>query len=276
MQDPQGAVEDVVVDSLRSLGYRTDLTLLRLAGTTVVDRGDHLVVSTAGNRDFWWGNFLLLRERPSAREASAWVRRFEAELPWATHRAFGLDDPEAPADALSSLAALGLQVERNTVMTAKVILATGHEPPDAIIRPLVNDNDWAQHVELGLLINYDAGDATDQAFAHARATAHRRIVEAGSGVWVGAFVNGRLVSQLGLLVAGRGLGRYQDVETHPDFRRQGMAGALITYAAGIVLTSPDVATLVMVADPDDEAISLYRSLGFTTSEHQLGASRNPR
>lgn len=274
MQDTRRAAGNVV-ECLRSLGYRTDVSLLRMSGSTVIDRGDHVVISTRENPGFWWGNFLLLRDRVSATEASGWLARFETELPWAKHRAFGLDAPDAPADSLSSLAAIGLQVERNTVMTATNVLPSGHPPPDAVIRPLLGDSDWAQHLDLGVLTHHEAGDVTARSFAHARAAAYRRAVEARSGVWVGAFVDGRLVSQLGLLVAGRGIGRYQDVGTHPDFRRQGMAGALIRFAANIVLPSADVTNLVMVADPDDEAISVYRSLGFTASEHQLGAFLPP-
>ena len=105
--------------------------------------------------------------------------------------------------------------------------------------------------------------------------ANRRVVEGGAGVWVGSFDDGRLVSQLGLLRAGRGLARYQDVETHPDFRRRGLAGALVGFAGELMLTSPDVSTLVMVADPDDDAFRLYRSLGFAETEHQIEGSLPP-
>lgn len=100
-------------------------------------------------------------------------------------------------------------------------------------------------------------------------------MEAGAGVWLGAFVDGRLVSQLGVLRAGAGLGRYQDVETHPEFRRQGLAGALVAMGGAVMVDDFGTRTLVMVADPDDEAIRLYRSLGFVESEHLLEASLSP-
>src|SRR5215470_5926613 len=47
---------------VRSLGYRTDLAILALEGSQVTDHGDHLVIRTPGNPDYWWGNFLLLRD----------------------------------------------------------------------------------------------------------------------------------------------------------------------------------------------------------------------
>ncbi len=264
------------VESVRSLGYRTDLSLLLSAGSTVVDRGDHLVVRTGDNRDFWWGNFLLLRTGLSAEQAPEWVARFERELPWAAHRAFGLDDPDAPVEAFSAFADIGYQVERNAVMTARSVQRTRYPAPDATCRPLVGDSDWRQHLDVSRLVYPDPQDDSARAFARERAVSRRKAVEAGHGVWVGAFVDGRLVSQLGVMRAGRGLGRYQNVETRPDFRRRGLAAALVRLGGQIMLSSFGVHTLVMVADPDDEAIRLYRSLGFAESEHQLEACRSPR
>lgn len=117
------------MESVRSLGYRTSLSLLQQAGSTVVEHDDHVVISTAENPDFWWGNFLLLRERPSAERAPEWAARFEEVLPWAKHRAFGLDDPDTPADAFVAFADLGYQVDRNTVMTTRSVPSTAHPAP---------------------------------------------------------------------------------------------------------------------------------------------------
>jgi GNAT superfamily N-acetyltransferase len=264
-----------MVGFVSSMGYRTSLSLLQQAGSTVVDHGDHVIVSTADNPGFWWGNFLLLRRQPSKEQVPAWVARFEAELPWAHHRAFGLDDPHASRDAFSAFADRGYLVERHTVMTTASVPRSSHRSTDATCRPLEGDSDWAQHLELSLIVYPGSGQDPGSSFAHARATARRRVVETGGGVWVGAFVGGQLVSQLGVIRAGRGLGRYQDVETHPRFRRRGLAGTLVGLAGDLALGQSAITTLVMVADPDDDAIRLYRSLGFTESEHQLEGSLPP-
>ena len=263
------------MEVVRSLGYRTSLALLQQAGSTVVDQGDHVVVSTADNPGFWWGNFMLLRQPPSTEQAPEWVARFEAELPWAHHRAFGLDDPHARSDAFDAFVGLGYGVERSTVMTAGSVSRISRRTAGATFRPLDGDRDWAQHLDLSLVVYPGSEEDPGSSFAQARAKARRRVVETGAGVWFGAFVEGRLVSQLGVMRAGRALARYQDVETHPEFRRRGLAGTLVSLAGDLALTSTDVTTLVMVADPEDEAIRLYRSLGFTESEHQLEASIPP-
>ena len=62
---------------------------------------------------------------------------------------------------------------------------------------------------------------------------------------------------------GNGLARLQAVDTHPDYRRRGLAGTLVHHAGAEGLTWPGVQTLVIVADPGDEAIRVYRSVGST-------------
>ena len=74
-----------------SLGCRTDLALLRAGGSTVEDRGDHLVVRSPHNQTHWWGNFLLLDGPPAEEDAVRWLERFAATFPAAQHVAFAVD-----------------------------------------------------------------------------------------------------------------------------------------------------------------------------------------
>jgi predicted GNAT family acetyltransferase len=99
------------------------------------------------------------------------------------------------------------------------------------------------------------------------------LIAEGLGQWWGAFVDDRLVSQMGLFKAGDNLARFQSVETHPDFRGQGIAGTLVHAISRYGFDELGVGTLVMVADPDYLAIRVYRSVGFTDSETQLQVER---
>jgi predicted GNAT family acetyltransferase len=101
-------------------------------------------------------------------------------------------------------------------------------------------------------------------------------VEAGHGVWFGAFLGDRLVSSMGLVRAGEGLARFQDVKTHPDARGRGLAGTLVHTVSRYGFDHLDAETLVMVADPDYLAIRVYRSVGFDDTETQLQALRMPQ
>jgi ribosomal protein S18 acetylase RimI-like enzyme len=91
--------------------------------------------------------------------------------------------------------------------------------------------------------------------------------------WFGAFLGGRLLAQLGVVDAGGGLVRYQDVETDPVARRRGLAGTLVWQAGRYGREVLGAGALVIVADPADAAIRLYRSCGFAETETQLTFER---
>jgi ribosomal protein S18 acetylase RimI-like enzyme len=253
---------------VRSLGYRTDLMLRKLEGSEVVDRGDHLVIRSPANPTFWWGNFLLLAAAPGPGQSGRWLSRFHQEFPEADHVALGIDVTDDRAVNPAELLAAGLRLDRNTVMTATQV----HEPPrpdrGATYRELSSDDDWRQAAELTAAC-YEQEPGSDRAFIEARICAERGLTQAGHGFWLGAFRDGQLRAQLGL-IADDGIARYQNVETHPDARRRGLAGTLVWQAALRGRDTLGAGTLVMVADPDDEAIRVYRSVGFIDAETEVG------
>jgi len=253
---------------VRSLAFRTDLALLRLGDTVVEDRGTHLVVRTPTNPAFYWGNFFLLAEPPAADEVSDLLAAYDREFPESEHRAFGVDGIEDRSAELAPLVAAGLSLDMGAVMTATAV----HEPPrphqEAELRILESDDDWAQKVELSAAVNPDYPRDSYLTFASRKAATERALAEAGHGCWWGAFLGGRMVSGLGLFRAGDGLARFQSVETHPDARGRGLAGTLVHRAGQYGFDDLGAKTLVMVADPDYLAIRIYRSVGFTETEHQ--------
>ena len=99
-----------------SLAYQTDIGIRRLGGATVEDCGDHLVVETASNRGFWWGNFILLASPPAAGEAPALRSLFTRAFPTAAHLALGVDGVDGETGDAETLAELGVEVEINHVM----------------------------------------------------------------------------------------------------------------------------------------------------------------
>ena len=262
--------------NVTSLGNRTDLALLQLGGTQVENRGDHLAVRSPHNPTFWWGNFLLLAQPPPAADTDQWLERFAAEFPEARHVALAFDGVDGRVEDLAAFTERGLHCEASTVMTAIVV----HEPPrpnhQATYRQLTSDDDWAQSVELRMACNdEDERGASHLEFTTRRAATNRGLTDAGHGAWFGAFLDGRLLSQMGLVAASPGLARFQSVETHPDARGRGLAGTLVHHVSQYGFGELGAATLVMVADPDYSAIRLYRSVGFADTESQLQAERAP-
>jgi GNAT superfamily N-acetyltransferase len=260
---------------VESLGYRTDLMLRVLEGSSITDRGGYLVVRTPANPEYWWGNFLLLPASAWPDDAAIWISRFAEAFPAARHLAFGIDATTVAGDAPAGFLAAGLKAQLHTVLTASSV----REPPRpnrvAQIRRLDGDADWAQALELRLACSDHVADPAGAQFERRRTHQARLLAEAGHGACFGAFLDDRLVAQLGVFSDGSGTARYQNVETHPAARRQGLAGTLVYQAGQHALTEMAARLLVIVADPGYHAIRVYRSVGFADAQAQLGLEREP-
>jgi GNAT superfamily N-acetyltransferase len=263
-----------------SLGFRTDLALRVLEGSELTEHPDCLVVRSPANPAFRWGNFLLLRGWPRAGETLDWMERFKKEFPAAEYVALGIDVPgTAGADAAgqTELRDAGFSTDVAIVLAATAVRRPRHENRTADFRPLRGDDDWRQANELA--ITCFPGGAAERDFMSRRTAGRRRLSETGRGAWFGAFQDNRLVAQLGVFTAGStaaaadGVVRFQDVQTHPGARRQGLAGSLLFTAASYAAGALAARVQVIVADPAGEAIRLYQSMGFTDREQQVSLER---
>ena len=102
----------------------------------------------------------------------------------------------------------------------------------------------------------------------------RALTEAGFGVWFGAFAEGQLAGDLGLFVKDR-IGRFQEVETYPAFRRRGVCRSLVYQASHYAFEHMDAQKLVLVADEGSDAARLYQQVGFQPTERQAGIDDLP-
>jgi GNAT superfamily N-acetyltransferase len=266
-----------------SLGLRTNLMIVTLAGGQVEDRGEYVVARSPDNPTFWWGNFLALPRPPQPEEVSGWLDTFAAELPTAAHRTFALDSVPEPAGgpATSVLGtatawqapwtSAGFTSWSDSVLVAESVREPLHVNTEATYRPLASEADWAQLVELRCANDDDHEPAAYRVFVEASVRGIRRMVADGHGQWWGAFIGGRLLSTMGLFTDGSGVARYQNVDTHPDARRLGLAGTLAYRVGRWGLAELGARQVVIVAEPAGMAIALYRQVGFVDAEpvHQL-------
>jgi ribosomal protein S18 acetylase RimI-like enzyme len=249
---------------LRSAGFVTDLMVRRLAGSEIIDRGDHIVVRTPANPTFWWGNFIVVGADFS--DADRWLSTFAEEHPTAAHVAIGVDAPDADVD-LAGYVAAGLEADVSTILFASR-LDDPTENAGVVCRSLSSDADWVQSLELTLAC-HPSEEESEVLFMRRKVIELQVLSGCGNGGWFGAFVDGTLRASLGVLTDGDGLARYQSVETHPEYRRRGLARQLVATAGRTMLAEPGVTSLVMVADPTYHAAHLYRSLGFVDGDHQI-------
>ncbi|WP_433157361.1 GNAT family N-acetyltransferase [Kribbella sp. CA-247076] len=260
---------------INSLGFRTDLLLLELGGSDLADTGEYVVVRSPDNPHFWWGNFLLFRTPFAPGDVQRRLDAFRAEFPAAEHVALGIDTADGVVGAEDEVVAAGFDIGRDVVMTASAVVPPARPNDESTYRRLTSEDDWEQLVQLGLATAPMEVDDLYAEFTRRRVASKRKLVAAGHGTWFGAFDGDRLQSSLGLVFDGRGLARFQSVQTHPDDRNRGIASTLVHRASTYGLTEGGARTLVMVADPEYLAIRLYRALGFTDTETQLQLSIRP-
>ncbi len=255
------------------MGYRTDLMVRGLAGSSIIERGRYIVVRTPENPSFHWGNFLLWPNPPAADDLAEWTANFIEEFPEADHMTFGIDVTAIP-ERHTFRSPVGLEPDLGVVLTAK-------RPPTAVdldgpatIRPLRSDEDWGDDLLLQLALDAEQEPLAvgHRGYLERRTDEARRMVEGRCTEYFGVFTDGALCSVTGIASDGRGVARYQNVGTLPGYRRRGFASALLARAGSFAVDVWGARLLVIVADRGGPAAGLYRSLGFAPVEEQWGMS----
>ena len=257
---------------LTSLGYRTDLMFAAFDGQ-ITDRGSYLVIRTPSNPTFYWGNFLLFAQAPQPGDYPKWRDLFAVEIgtpPQVRHQTFGWDTITGEVGDIQPFLAAGFRLNHSVVLTAQRV----HPPPnytqEVTVRPLSSDGDWEQALANQIRCQEPGHDEAGYALFKQRQMArYRAMAAAGLGAWFGAFIGGQLVADSGVF-HHQELARFQEVETHPDYRRRGIAGTMVYAAARYALAHFGIQTLVIVADRDSAPARLYASLGFEPTEQQVG------
>jgi ribosomal protein S18 acetylase RimI-like enzyme len=124
-----------------------------------------------------------------------------------------------------------------------------------------NDEEWHSVIEaniesFGIAETSDYKDYVDRRFLD-----HRSHIRKGAGRWYGAYVNGELAGSLGIFT-GDGLCRFQEVAVRPKFLRQSIASTLVYHAASRAQEEYPDFPQIIIADPEGEAINVYRQIGF--------------
>jgi GNAT superfamily N-acetyltransferase len=243
------------------VAWATDIAILELSGSSVEDRGDHLILRSPENPRHHWGNCVFVRDPGTVDEAERWLAVFRAAFPLADWIAVGL--PKMPDD-VERWAAGGLLIEPHEVLATPSVplqtpLAGGYE-----VRRLEGD-DWEQTIRLSSDENRH-NKAVDperyESFARTRAGVTRALCDAHGDVaaYFGAFADGRLAAQLGIVCCGTAA-RYQQVLTDHSHRRRGLASHLVG-VAGRWSAERGCDRWVIVTDAGNPAGSVYRRVGF--------------
>ncbi|MCV7420241.1 GNAT family N-acetyltransferase [Mycobacterium yunnanensis] len=256
----------------RSLGWATDLAVLELTGSIVEERQDHVLVRTPANPDFHWGNCLLVTDEQAVDDADRWVAAFESAFPDADWVAVGL--ARMPADR-TGWGRHGVQLEVDDVLAAAEPPRRTAPPTGYVVRELAG-LDWEQFVARDVAVNAEGlryEEVAHERFARARIASQRALVARGAARFVGAFADGRLVAELGIVDCG-GTARYQTVATAPEHRGTGLASHLLG-VAGAWAAARGCTQWVIVTEATNPAGRVYRRAGFEPVAPIVQAYRMP-
>ncbi len=257
---------------VQSLGYRTDLIFAKFDGL-ILDRGGYLVILTPTNPDFYWGNFLLFTNPPGEGDLENWKTIFAEEIGSqlkVSHLAFGWDTLDGELGDVQPFLDEGFNLSQSVVLSTAQVTIPPKYNQEVVIRPLTDDWEWEQATQNQVACRPPEHSLDGfQVFQQKQMLRYRQMTRAGLGLWFGAFLENQLVADLGVFTVGR-IGRFQQVGTHPDFRRRGICGRLVYETSRYAFEQMEVETLVMVADENYHAAKIYESVGFQPKEHQVG------
>ncbi len=252
-----------------SPGWATDLEILRLTGSTVEDRGDHLVVRTPSNPDYHWGHCLYVSDDATVEDPERRLTTFTSTFPGVGWVAVALS--RMPRD-VAAWSALGLPLEQDEALTTRTPPALT-PPPGYQVRALTGA-DWDRSIAHALAENartgsYDA--AVHRRFTERQVAARRELSDRGLGATFGAFHGDDLVAELGIVRCGT-VARYQSVGTAEPHRRRGLAGHLLGEAARWS-AARGCDRWVIVTDAGNPAGRVYRAAGFAWAAGTVRAYR---
>jgi ribosomal protein S18 acetylase RimI-like enzyme len=277
-------------DSLvpRSLVWATNIDVL--PPERVVHRRDgYLAVRSPTNPTHYWGNLLVFDEAPAPGDGERWEERFATEFsdePRVKHRTFAWDrTDDARGVAQEEFAARGYDVELSVGMIALPDQIHPHPRAnaDVVVKALdpesggPDERHWQQVLELQAGGRDPDSSETEEAygvFSRARQAELRTGFRAGAGAWCVAVDGDQVVGSMGIVVTG-GRARYQAVDTARGHRRRGICSRLLVDAARHAVATYGADRLVIVADPDYHAASIYESVGFRPVERVCGVCRPP-
>jgi len=253
---------------IKSLGRRTDLIFSRFVGS-VMDREDYVLVQTPSNPGYHWGNYIIFNYAPRVGDLKTWKNLFVKEFLYyekLNHLVFTWDTGKEEKGIIEEFLQAGFEFDTALILTANEVKPPRHINDTINIRKLATDKEWESVIRLQLLC-VDPKFKNDyfESFKRRQFASYKKIAEAGIGNWFGAFLDNQLIADLGIFYEGP-IARFQNVETHPDFRGQGICGSLVYQTAQIAFNEFAVDTLVMEADANYHAASIYESLGFTRKE----------
>lgn len=248
-----------------NVSNRTDFIFHRHEGA-IEEHADHWVVRTPKNPTFWFGNFVLFQRAPRPGDLARWLEVHENAFGDSlNHQVFGWDEPRE--GDISEFLSAGFSPSHGIALSLQSPPRDTVINPELTVRPISTDAEWQQVLEQQIRVDrIDFKYPEDGGvFRRNQLKEDRQLAAEARGHWWGAFRGDQLAGNMGLFFDEQNqIGRFQNVATDPDFRRQRVCTTLLHHIVAHAFTEVGAEKLVICTSSEDEnpAIPTYQSFGF--------------
>ncbi|MBN2233639.1 MAG: GNAT family N-acetyltransferase [Opitutales bacterium] len=256
--------------NLNNLGYHSDCIARKIEGE-FTETDTYFVLRMPKNPTFHWGNLIVFRAEPRKYDFDAWISAFKNEFgEESSHIALGWETQEI--GNIDDFIQAGFSLKSQSVLVLDELEEIQISRNDLVIRKIESDADWKKVLELQIYISEGENPSKDYVDFKVRDfETYRALSENGDGNWWGVFLGEKLVGDMGLYFDNSlETGRFQSVETHPDYRRMGVCSKLLYWVSSDALRKNPRIKLVICTERDSDAERIYRKLGFVRHQAQHG------
>jgi GNAT superfamily N-acetyltransferase len=208
-------------------------------------------------------NFASFVRAGTVHEIEAVLDRADELFDGLHHRVFHLD-PWTPTTFEARLVLEGFEFEDELQLLLEGELALAHEPPAVDVRLVESEDDWSV---LHRLTRLDHEEEARRALhpdwdegVTAEMVATKRAKAPDLRFWL-ARVDGTDCAFLSSWPGVGGVGKVEDLFTHPNFRQRGIAAALIMHCVRDV-RERGAGPVLIGALPNDTPMRMYAAMGF--------------
>ena len=255
--------------SARNLGFITDSIFHRLNGI-IEEKDRYTVIRTPSNPGYFWGNLLYFEKAPTEGCFELWLECFREEFGEdCGHVTFAWN--EDIKGSIEPFIKVGFEWDETVVLKLAKPIFEFQMNETVDVRPITTDKEWQAVVDLQIHMSEQEKTPEFIEFKEKAFASMRSIQEQGYGAWWGAFLDGKLVGDMGLFFDFETkVGRFQSVETHPDYQNQRICKTILKSVMTDAIEDKGISDLVIVTEPSNHALNIYRSCGFVDHSRQFG------
>lgn len=207
-----------------------------------------MLIQTSINGGYHWGNYLIFDRPPKRGDRKEWTRLFDSQFSYYKephHYVFAWETGEHRNGEYQEFLKAGFELDSAVVLTTTVLIPPPNLNSQIQIRKIKSDSEWDDVIALQNLCAHPKYlNEYYKEFKLRQMNQYRKMSESELVNWFGAYLDHTLVGDLGIFHQN-GVGRYQSVGTHPEFRRRGICGTLVFQTGLLAIKEFTLRHLVM-------------------------------